>query len=94
MNKLYLIIPAMLDLLSSTMLMISLNFVPTSAYQMLRGGSIISTFIFTLLLVNKKIKKPQIIGTILALIGIVFVGGANTFSSSGSENKGVFLITI
>ena len=57
MNKFYLIAPAMLDLLSSTMLLISLNFIPTSAYQMLRGGSIISTFIFTLILVNKKIKK-------------------------------------
>lgn len=82
MNKLYLFIPAFFDLLSSTMQFMALNFIPASAYQMLRGGTIITTFLFSLLLLRQKVVRGQLVGTGIALLGILVVGVSNTIYST------------
>lgn len=85
MNKLYLFIPAFFDLLSSTMQFMALNFIPASAYQMLRGGTIITTFLFSVTLLKQKIKRSMLIGTGSALVGVIIVGTANTIYSTNSD---------
>lgn len=87
MNKLFLFVPSFFDLLSSTMQFMALNFIPASAYQMLRGGTIITTFIFSFLFLKQKVVRTQIIGTVLALLGILIVGGVNTIYSSNSGEE-------
>jgi drug/metabolite transporter (DMT)-like permease len=52
---------------------------------MLRGGTIISTFCLSVLLLKVKIQKFQLFGTGLALIGILIVGASNVIFSDSSN---------
>ena len=52
MNKLILFIPASLDLITSTMFFMALNFISGSAYQLFRGGVIVTTYFFSVLIFN------------------------------------------
>jgi drug/metabolite transporter (DMT)-like permease len=63
----------------------ALNFISASAYQMLRGGAIITTFIFSFLFFKATIHRPQVIGTILAFLGILVVGLANILHIGPAE---------
>lgn len=77
MNKLLLLVPASLDLLTSTMQFMALNFISGSAYQLFRGGAIITTYLFSVLIFKQKVQRPQLMGTIIALIGLIVIGIAN-----------------
>ena len=57
MNKLKLIIPALCDLINSTLVFTSLNFLPSSVYQIMRGGVILSTAICTKYFLGINLKK-------------------------------------
>lgn len=81
MNILYLAIPASLDLISSTLQLTALNFIPGSVYQMMRGGTIITTFIFSICFLKAKILRHMVVGSVLALIGITVVGVSNVLFS-------------
>ena len=82
MNRFYFLIPTFFDLLTSTMQFIAFNFISASAYQMMKGGSIITTFIFSVTLLKMPILRRQLVGSILAFIGIFIVGLANTIFTS------------
>lgn len=85
----WIIVPAFCDFISSGLQYVALNFIPASIYQMLKGGGIITTFIFSYILLKPVVKRSQISGCLLALIGITIVGvaalifnnKASTFSS-------------
>jgi len=87
MNRFYLFVPAFFDLLTSTMQFFALNFIPTSAYQMLKGGSIITTFFFSVVFLKQPIIQRQLIGSLLALLGVLVVGLANTIFASGQSSS-------
>jgi drug/metabolite transporter (DMT)-like permease len=82
MNRFYFLIPTFFDLLTSTMQFIAFNFISASAYQMMKGGSIITTFIFSVTFLKMPILRRQLVGSILAFIGIFIVGLANTIFTS------------
>ncbi len=89
MNKFLLAIPALCDFITSTLLYVALNFIPGSIYQMMRGGTIITTFIFSICFLKYKVQKYQILGCLLAFLGVFVVGvsnmvfrGGDTFDSS------------
>lgn len=89
MNKFLLAIPALCDFITSTLQYIALNFIPGSVYQMMRGGTIVTTFIFSIVFLKSKVQKHQILGSALALIGVLIVGTSNMVfadSSSGSSS--------
>jgi drug/metabolite transporter (DMT)-like permease len=81
-----------MDLVSSTLQSIALNFVSGSVYQMMRGGTIVTTFMFSVLLLNMKALKRQWVGSILTVGGILIVGISNYMyltesSTSTSKNS-------
>lgn len=88
MNRFLLFIPAVFDLLTSTMQYFAFNFISASAYQMLKGGSILTTFIFSVTLLRQPILRKHLLGSLLALLGVVVVGLANTIFSSQSASNG------
>ena len=93
MNKFWLAIPAFCDFVTSTLQYIALNFIPGSVYQMLRGGTIVTTFIFSVVFLHSKVEKSQILGAGLALFGVLIVGTSSLiFSSSGSGSADAVLI--
>lgn len=77
MNKLLLAIPALCDLVTSTLQYVALNFISGSVYQMMRGGTIATTFMFSVFFLKAKVLRHQLIGSLLALVGVVIVGMAN-----------------
>lgn len=95
MNKLWLAIPAFCDFVTSTLHYIALNFVAGSVYQMMRGGTIVTTFIFSITFLKTKVKANQIIGSLLALVGVAIVGISNMeFSNSSSSADAVLYLYI
>jgi drug/metabolite transporter (DMT)-like permease len=75
----------MSDLVTSTLQYVALNFVAGSVYQMMRGGAIVTTFIFSIIFLKMKAQRNQIAGSILALIGVFIVGTSSLIFSSGSS---------
>lgn len=93
MNRLNLMIPAFCDLINMTLRLIALNYVSASAYQMLNGGNIITCFILSYLILKTPIRRSQVLGSALALIGIIVVGFANiVYSNGGSLNSSPVII--
>lgn len=86
MNKLWLFIPAFFDLLTSMMQYIAFNFISASAYQIFKGGTIITTFLFSVTFLKQSVTKKQIFGSLFALFGIVIVGLANIIFSKPSTS--------
>jgi drug/metabolite transporter (DMT)-like permease len=77
MNKFLLAIPALSDFITSTLQYVALNFISGSVYQMLRGGAIVTTFIFSIIFLKIKVKRCQIAGAAMALFGVIVVGISN-----------------
>ncbi len=78
----------MSDLVTSTLQYIALNFVAGSVYQMMKGGAIVTTFLFSIIFLKMKAKRSQFLGSALAMIGILIVGASSlAFSSSSNSNN-------
>lgn len=55
---------------------------------MMRGGTIVTTFIFSMIFMKLKAKRSQVVGSAMALIGVLIVGASSLAfadSSSGSD---------
>lgn len=76
-NKLWLAIPALSDFITSTLQYVALNFISGSVYQMMRGGAIVTTFIFSIFFLKIRVMKNQVLGAALALFGVMIVGLSN-----------------
>lgn len=90
-------IPALCDFITSTLQYIALNFIPGSVYQMMRGGTIVTTLIFSIFFLGAKVQKYQILGAGLALIGVFIVGTSNMVfsgSSSGSSSPVHYIVIL
>jgi drug/metabolite transporter (DMT)-like permease len=88
-SKFRLAVSALCDMFASTMQCIALNFISGSAYQMMRGGTIATTFLFTIVYLKHKSQRNQLVGSGLAVVGVLIVGAANLIfsaTSSGSSN--------
>ena len=96
LNVFLLAIPAISDLITSTLQYVALNFVAGSVYQMMRGGSIVTTFIFSMIFLKMKAKKNQVAGSALALVGVLIVGASSLAfaDNSGSGSDTVRLLRI
>lgn len=78
--------PAALDFVTATLHYLALNFISGSVYQMMRGGSIVTTLIFSIVFLKAKVMKNQVAGSILVLVGVIIVGLSNmVFKDSSSE---------
>lgn len=84
-----------MDLMTSTMQFVALNFISTSAYQILKGGIIATAFLFTVIYLRQPIKRNELIGSVLAFSGIIVVGVGNVLvsgSDSGESNIVLFCL--
>jgi drug/metabolite transporter (DMT)-like permease len=75
-NKFKIAIPALCDSFGSMLQLFALNFTAGSIYQMMRGGTIITTFVFSIILLKMRPRKYQMVGSLLAFVGIAVVGTA------------------
>lgn len=70
----WLLIPALSDFTTTTLQFFGLMLIDPSVYQMLRGGVIIVTALFSVIFLKKKITMNQNLGIFLSVIGITIVG--------------------
>ena len=55
---------------------------------MMRGGTIVTTFLFSLIFLKMKAKKNQIAGSALAFLGVLIVGITSlAYSKSSSSDS-------
>lgn len=66
-----------MDLCGSTIMFISLLYVDVSVYQMMRGGGILFTALYSRIFFNLKLKKFHYVGMVMIIIGLIFIGLAN-----------------
>ena len=76
-NKLLIAIPAFADFITATLHFTALNFIPGSVYQMMRGSTVITTLIFSILFLDKSLKRHQVFGCATVLLGILIVAFSN-----------------
>ncbi|EAS07726.3 nucleotide-sugar transporter (macronuclear) [Tetrahymena thermophila SB210] len=87
MNYFWLLIPASADFLTSNLQYIALNYVAPSLYQMLRGGVILITALFTVVFLKKKLYQHNYIGCALVVVGIGLVGASKYIFPSSNSNS-------
>ena len=87
MNPLIIIVPEIVDIGNAFCYYIALNFVPASIYQMLRGGTVLTTYIFTVLILKKKPKRQKVAGCGIVLLGLITVGLVNIFMGEDKKTK-------
>ena len=85
-NKLLFAIPALCDCGASTLQLFALNFIASSVYQMMRGGTIITTFMFSILILKIKAQRHQYLGSAFAFVGIIIVGASSVIFNSEQVN--------
>ena len=85
----------------SAMQFTALNFISGSSYQIFQGGSIITTLLFSKILLKIKIERWHIIGILLAMIGLAVVGvlkfltsGVNSDNNPELEKVGYSIMTV
>ena len=79
-------IPALSDALSSMLQYMGLAFISGSTYMMFKGASIVTTAIFSRILVGMVVEKRHLAGCGLAILGLMIVGSSGFFDSSGGES--------
>jgi drug/metabolite transporter (DMT)-like permease len=85
MNRFRIAVSAACDVIASTFQCISLNFIQASSYQIMRGGTIATTFMFSVLYLKIKPQKKQILGSILTFAGVLAIGIENMIFSEAED---------
>ena len=89
-TKLWAAIPALLDAVGSGMSIASLLLLPASVSQMLQGGQIVTTCLFSKWINNRAILRHHTAGVICSTIGFVFVGLAGYIATNGESDDGKY----
>lgn len=89
-TKLWAALPAMLDAVGSGMSITSLLLLPASVSQMLQGGQIVTTCLFSKWINDRKILRHHMAGVICSSVGFVFVGLAGYIATAGAEDDGKY----
>lgn len=86
-----LFIPAFADFCTTFLQFIGLELINASIYQILRGGVIIVTAIFSVLFLGKKLNLQKYLGIFFAVLGTIIVGISVFFRKGGENTEKVFL---
>lgn len=87
LNPFVFVVAGLMDVVFSFSYYISLNFIPTSIYQMFRGGTLIITYFFSVIIIKTSLIRHKVIGCLIIVVGLIIVGLANYFLGPASEDK-------
>lgn len=100
-NQLWLALPALLDVINTTLKNLALLLLPASIQQMLLGGTIITACLVSKLMLKREMQVYHWIGNVLAIAGFSLAGYSSVLSDDeiGQSNTwnnvlGVVLIVI
>ena len=75
----------MCDFVSSTLQFAGLILISSSIYQMMKGGTIILTAVFSVMFLKRKLRSYHYLGILFTVLGITIVG-LSTFLVKGERN--------
>jgi len=87
-SKLYIALPAFMDSCGSSLQVVPLLLIPASVNQMLRGGVIVFTCLFSKIFLKKQVYRHHLLGVSLLVIGFILVGIASVVAQSGDSGSG------
>ena len=87
----YLLFPASLDILGTTISTIGLTFLSSSIFQMFRGALIIFVCIATIIFIKTKYYRHHFLGIFVVVLGLVIVGLSAVLKNQSSSGKKPFL---
>ncbi|KAJ2488961.1 hypothetical protein IWW37_004389 [Coemansia sp. RSA 2050] len=73
-------VPAVCDLLGTTLMNVGLFFTTASVYQMLRGAVVVFSGLFSVLFLGHRLARFQVIALLLVVAGVTIVGMSNVIS--------------
>ncbi|KAJ2817562.1 hypothetical protein GGI24_005364, partial [Coemansia furcata] len=73
-------VPAVCDLLGTTLMNVGLFFTTASVYQMLRGAVVVFSGLFSVLFLGHRLARFQVIALLLVVVGVTIVGLSNVIS--------------
>ncbi|KAJ2659789.1 hypothetical protein IWW48_003304 [Coemansia sp. RSA 1200] len=79
-TTLWMWIPAVCDLMGTTLMNVGLFFTTASVYQMLRGAVVIFSGLFSVLFLGHRLERFQIVSLALVVLGVTIVGLSNVVS--------------
>lgn len=91
-TKLWAAFPCLLDAIGSGMSITSLLLLPASVSQMLQGGQIVTTCLFSKWINNRPILRHHYVGVGCSTLGFIFVGLAGYIATSGDDDGGNYTI--
>ncbi|CCH44443.1 putative membrane protein [Wickerhamomyces ciferrii] len=81
-------IPAICDIVGTTLMMVGLAYVPVSIYQMTRGALILFVAIFSIIFLKRSISRIEWLSLFTVVLGIAIVGiSGNSNSGSSAESS-------
>lgn len=86
-SQLWLWIPAACDITATTLMNVGLTYVVASVYQMLRGGVVIFTGLFSVLFLRAKLPLHRVWGLVAVMLGVVAVGLTSILLRPAKSNK-------
>ncbi|XP_076350795.1 solute carrier family 35 member F6-like isoform X2 [Tachypleus tridentatus] len=92
-NPLIFLLPAMCDMLGTSVMYIGLNMTNASSFQMFRGAVIIFTGLMSVAFLNRKLKIKDWLGIFMVIIGLIIVGLADSLYSSSEDKSRNSVIT-
>lgn len=79
-------LPALCDMIGTSLMYVGLNYTAASSFQMLRGAVVIFTGIFSVIFLGRKLRPYHWLGMLLVLGGLLCVGLSNTGGDDDSKN--------
>lgn len=80
-------IPTLLDLFATACGTTGLLYTSLSLYQMFRGAMLVWTALFSVLFLHHRLSKHHYCGILLCILGIAFVGLANTWAEENRHSR-------
>jgi drug/metabolite transporter (DMT)-like permease len=91
-SSLLLVLPALCDSMSSTLMNLGLIFTSASTFQMLRGSMVIFTGIISSIFLQTKYNLYQWLSLIIIFLGISVIGSSYIDTSSNNTTLGIIFI--
>ncbi|VVC26387.1 Chloroquine-resistance transporter-like,Nucleotide-sugar transporter-related [Cinara cedri] len=86
-------IPAMLDMVATTLMYIGLTMTYASSFQMLRGAVIIFTAVFSKIFVHRQVSARHWLGIFTIIVGLATVGVSDLLSSGiGTKSADIIIL--
>ncbi|GAA98229.1 uncharacterized protein L969DRAFT_93163 [Mixia osmundae IAM 14324] len=77
-------LPALCDILGTTLMNVGLFLTPVSIYQMLRGALVLWVGLFSYLFLGRNLTKSQVASLFVVMLGVAIVGLSNALSGKGA----------